>query len=460
MSLRLMPDGQGAGTPVAIDTAAIALAQQAAVDAQASAQAAIDAANVQGASNRRLRTLMALQASIARAGGRIPGLMASPPAIGASTAATAIASPTHWQAPANPSLYSFMGGTWAPAGLTWPTSTAMACVSFHNGDGTNPAANPGQADGARVRFVLDAPAFEIYVLYGDAFGGFRLKIDGEYAFLGLKGNSTEGPANGDPRYIPIQFGDGSATYRKARHYELEFSASGRFGGVVTSALYKPRPWPSPDGLRALVHGDSMINVVSDPGAYVAYPHGPTGNLLGTLLGQPDCISSSVGSTGWTTNGTGFSRFNDRVTLDVVNQSPDIIIEMGGKNDQGTGVQATVQALVYSWLSTVIAAKPETVIFMTGPMLSRGVEAAAGFIEVRNAKMAAAAMFPKNVAFIDNVAAGWVTGSGRTGAPANDGNADWVNGTDNTHPSRPGHGFVADHITKAIAAAIPSLMAVQ
>jgi len=109
---------------------------------------------------------------------------------------------------------------------------------------------------------------------------------------------------------------------------------------------------------------------------------------------------------------------------------------------------------------VIAAKPETVIFMTGPMLSRGDEAAAGFIEVRNAKMAAAAMFPKNVAFIDNVAAGWVTGSGRTGAPANDGNADWVNGTDNTHPSRPGYGFIADHITNAIAAAIPSLMAVQ
>jgi lysophospholipase L1-like esterase len=101
--------------------------------------------------------------------------------------------------------------------------------------------------------------------------------------------------------------------------------------------------------------------------------------------------------------------------------------------------------------------PDAVIFMFAPLVSRGgYNTHASFTAVRDAKQAAAARYPRNVVFIDNMAEEWVSGSGRVGATAGDGNADWVRGTDGTHPALAGAEFFAHRIVRAIAAALPQL----
>jgi lysophospholipase L1-like esterase len=121
-------------------------------------------------------------------------------------------------------------------------------------------------------------------------------------------------------------------------------------------------------------------------------------------------------------------------------------------------QATIQPLIETWLGTVLSAKPETVIFMTGPIIASN--AGAAHTTVQAAKQAAAAKFPRNVAFIDTLTDPWVSGTGRDGATTGDGNRDWVCGTDSAHPTAEGHRMLAGRVARGVAKAIPALIAAQ
>ena len=84
---------------------------------------------------------------------------------------------------------------------------------------------------------------------------------------------------------------------------------------------------------------------------------------------------------------------------------------------------------------------------------------APYTAVAAAKQAAAANFPQNVAFIDNLAEAYVAGTGRVGSTKGDGNADIVRGTDNTHWSAAG---AADHFgplwARGVAGGVQALIA--
>jgi lysophospholipase L1-like esterase len=408
---------------------------------------------------KRLRTLNVLADSIARTGGQLPAVMSVPPTIGTPTASTAIATGTTWElATANnhSAKYTFVGGQWGAIGATYPTNQAWRGVNAHNGDGTNPAATP--LYGGRFRFSCEDPSFEFQMLCTGATtgDGFRLKVDGQYAKIGVIGNV----GNGVLRFIPITFGAGAAADRKMRHFELEMGNTGSFMGIRTHNEYKPMPWPQADGLRVLQHGDSLVWTISDSGDRDTGLAGAMAISLGNLLGQADHIGSGVGGSGWLTPIVkDRNYFNDRVALDVVANAPDVIIEHGGGNDiAATPTQAAMQALVTTWLDTVITANPAVIIFMTGPLIAS--EPTAAHLTIAAAKQAAAALYPKNVIYIDNFTDKWVFGTGRQGATAANGNRDWVTGTDSAHPSMEGHVALAGRITRAVSGGIKTLIAAQ
>jgi lysophospholipase L1-like esterase len=141
---------------------------------------------------------------------------------------------------------------------------------------------------------------------------------------------------------------------------------------------------------------------------------------------------------------------------VIPFAPDLVVEVGGINDDGLvgATPAPVQAAVTAWLAALTAALPNVLVVMTGPMSPGSAGNAGSNALVRDGKKAAAALFPNNVLFLDNLAEAWVTGSGRSGATKGDGNADWVtggiDGTDVTHPTDLGHAYLARRVAGGIA----------
>lgn len=386
------------------------------------------------------------------------------PTIGANSATSTIATGTLWQvaaagSPVHADKYTFLGAAWKVAGTAFPLNSVYQPVTARAGDGTNPLAN--ELGSGRVRFALDAPSFELYIRCDPLAtnGGFRLKVDGRYVRVGALGiDATVGAM----RYIPITWGDGTDQHRKTRHYELEFIQNAYFGGVRTTNAYRPSPWPQADGLRILIHGDSMVTTVVDNASREGSPTAGNGYILAELLGQADTWVSNVGGTGWFTPASPKTRnwFNDRVGLDVVPAAPDVVVETGGLNDSSLAslTQAAAQAAVETWLDTVLTARPDTLIFMTGPLAP--TVPTMGDLRIGAAKSAAAAKYPRNVAYIDNLTDPWFFGTGRQGAIVGDGNRDWAIGSDATHPTLEGHRYLAQRLAKGIAAAIPALIARQ
>lgn len=421
----------------------------------------------QSAQVKRLRTLQTLRASIARTGLKFPAQAATLPTITLpGVAATTIATGTLYSPITYPDRYTFAGAAeWSVAGTVFPNNQLYQNLAVHMGNGTDPLANYVPGVGAKVRFACTAPKLELYLTYGDASNGIRIKVNGEYVTTQAVATAADGTANGALRYIPIQWGDGTETNRSMRFYEIEFMYAGKFGGVRCGPLHTVQPWPQADGLRVLVHGDSMVTAVADSASFVATQHPiALAPALGNLIGQIDTRSCNVGGTGWYANSGGaFSRFNERVSVDVVPAAADVIYELGGRNDWTLAPsQAELQARVETWLATVLGAKPETIVFMSAPMIENGAQnTEAGYLLIKNAKIAAAAKWPKNVAFIDNMARAWITGaSGRVGAPAGLGNRDWVIGTDSAHGSIEGNRYLASMLAASTSDAIRTLIAAQ
>lgn len=386
------------------------------------------------------------------------------PTIGTNSAVSTIATGTLWQVasggvPLHAGKYTFLGADWKVAGTTAPLNGLYQPVTTRAGDGTNPLAN--ESGSGKVRFALDAPSLEIYVRCDPLAqgGGFRLKVDGRYVRLGAMGVDFTANAL---RYIPITWGDGSEAQRKTRHYELEFVQNACFGGVRTSNAYRPSPWPQADGLRLLIHGDNMVSSIADNGSRDASPTSAAGFILGDLLGQADNRVSCVAGTGWFTPASPKTRswFNDRVAIDITPAAPDVIVETGGLGDAALSAltQEAAQAAVETWLEAVLAARPDAVIFMTGPLAPQVPGAAE--LKIGAAKAAAAARFPRNVAYIDSLSDPWFFGTGRQGAVAGDGNRDWAIGSDGINPTLDGHRYLAQRIARGISAAIPELIARQ
>ena len=178
-------------------------------------------------------------------------------------------------------------------------------------------------------------------------------------------------------------------------------------------------------MRGVVFGDS-------------FTERSLGKYLPQMLGQPDTRASGVGSSGWiATNGGNAFKAIERVQADVIAAAPHFIVDLFGLNDTGQSTAATTAAgnQLYDMIQ---AALPDTLIFMTGPMSPNTASNTNG-VAVRDGKLAVCTG-RKNCFFTDNLGLNppWVTGTGRSGSPTGNGNADWVtggtDGSDTTHPT--------------------------
>jgi lysophospholipase L1-like esterase len=400
------------------------------------------------------RTRERLARSIARAGGRLPSVNTSGFTVGyGADGVSALTGATTYDALTYPQLFTLMRGRWGAATQNFPGTLNVTGKSV-----TPIAASSAQAPGgnALVRFWSSAPDLEIVSNSGQS--GYRLKIDGSYAVQGV---IADRGGNGDFRYNRVKWGDGSASNRRLRLYEVEFYSDGWFYGVRQSAAEVLAPAPVADSLRVIVHGDSFVggSGMTTNGALM----GSMASGIGALLGQVDTWNSGVGSSGFLAHpnsgvtGTPVTTFLERVQPDVVAFAPDVVIEMGGINDGSlaTADPAGFQSAVQSWLSQIITAKPGTLIFMTGPMSpNSGLNTNAINVLVRDRKAAACARFAANCVFIDNLAAAWVTGTGKVGSPTGTGPSDWITGSDGTHPTDDGMLLLERRVVDAIADRLP------
>jgi lysophospholipase L1-like esterase len=393
---------------------------------------------------RRQRVVDRLARGVARGG--LPGLAANPPVIAASSASSAL-SGTLVTPVTSLQSFTFLRAAWALAGSGYPLNGFFAPFVV-----TDPVGGNNGGCTPLIRFHTSAADFELYLLdKAGTSGQYRLKADGQYLATGRIGPAK---ADGSLNWQRVTWGDGSAANRKPRLYEIEAGPLFRFGGVKLGQADSLWPAPVADGLTLLVHGDSFVEGTGASGTALPPPFAAQ---VGLLLGQPNTVTSGLGGTGFlnTSNGQR-ATFIQRLATDVLPFAPEVVVEVGGINDDGLvgATPAPVQAAVTAWLAALTAALPDVLVVMTGPMSPGSAGNAGSNGLVRDAKKAAAAAFPNNVLFLDNLAEGWVTGTGRSGATKGDGNADWVtggiDGTDATHPTDLGHAYLARRLASGIA----------
>lgn len=413
----------------------------------------------QGAKAARLATLHALRDAINKAGFRRAPLAASSPAIGAMASSPSLTTGYTEYAPAsNPGvfnanfgLYTFLGGNWVPAGTTYPLyNGAHTYGTVHGGNGTDPGANLAAVPGT-VRFMTTSPLFELVIGSGGDKNYWRLKVDGEYIATPIGDNTAN-----TLRYFTVQFGDGTDSNRQLRRFELEAGVgSNVFFGIRAKPVDRPMALPDPVGLRWCLHGDSMggsiADSVTDADTAIRAPQPIAG--LREALGCPNGWGSSVGGTGFVTDlGNTRSTFLERLPIDILPYNFDFIVEIGGLND-APGIEADVT----NWLSRIVAANPAVAIFMFAPTKLGDTDASVTGVAAN--KAAAAARFPQNVVFINQVSEGYVFGTGRVGATTGNGNADFIRGTDGTHWSLAGASdYFGPLWARGIAKAVDALIA--
>ena len=313
--------------------------------------------------------------------------------------------------------------------------------AFAGNGGTDQASNPyvwGSAQTGNelptwfAAFLTDAPSFEI-VYQGSANPAYRLLIDG-YA-VSQNAVTAGGAATGAQHRALIAFGS-----RKWRSIQIESEAMA-ISAVVVGAADTITPRPARPILAVL--GDSYIQ------------NGGVNGFAQTaarILGC-DWLANGSGGTGYNQSQSGAN--GKQVYLDrlagVLAKAPAYLLTCGGIND-GT---STLQADVTAYLALAKASLTSPRIFVTGPWSPPSQSG--GTITTKRDLIQAAAT-AAGVQFIDNVAAGWQTGTGSVASPAGDGNSDiYIPGSgETTHPVNPtGYTYLGMRAGLAVAALIGS-----
>jgi hypothetical protein len=162
--------------------------------------------------------------------------------------------------------------------------------------------------------------------------------------------------------------------------------------------------------------------------------------------------NAIGGTGWATvnttvtpNGPAWSdpkRVADFIALDA-----DFYVWWGSQNDAPAG-SSVVTAAVQSVLSQVSAAVPRAIHVGLGPINVSGtpgsdlsIAVGAGFTAMGNAS---------KFRYIDSVAEGWLSGTGKVTGETNTGNKDFYLSSDNAHPGQLGLDYLSYYAAMRIA----------
>lgn len=274
-----------------------------------------------------------------------------------------------------------------------------------------------------IDFVTNAASFEV-LQKGLGGSDLRIAVNGRLANT----SPVTYPADGNFYLTKVDFGS-SAT----RSIRL-LAAAPYFGGVrigASDSLQAPTQSPP---LRVIFMGDSITEGPAGQNFPTSYAP-----LVADVMGWQDAWISGVGSTGYLAAPAPKLTFRQRYADDIKAFGPDILIIAGGLND-ASFADADIQTEAGKLFDQIQADLPNTLVYVLGPWGSVS--------RVRpslNAAIKAAVGTRPNFTWVPNYDNQWITGSGNTGAPAGDGNADIYISADNSHPTPAGIQYLAGQL---------------
>lgn len=302
-----------------------------------------------------------------------------------------------------------------------------------------------------VEFDFEGQAFEV-VEYGNTSQWMNIYVDGRAVWSQPQPQSAIATLTaGDVCLRRVDLG------ARGQHTIRIVFEAGLFGGIYLAAADTLQPATTGNSLTVQVIGDSYsVNGVNGPSGGTTYRTDQNWVFrMARRLGVSDVWNDGVGGTGVAANNSGGDdKYGDRSSRWAA--TADLVIVEGSINDSSliqaaSLTQATLQANTQTLLAAVRAKYPSAYIVMTG-ILRPGNPTSAD-TQANNAYKAAVAALASDtkLSFVDAIANTWFSGTGKSGSPANDGNADNCLASDGNHPTVEGHRVMGDRI----AASIPS-----
>ncbi len=300
----------------------------------------------------------------------ILGVMATPPTIayGGQGAVSDLNGNTayvrSYQSLASPNTDASAVNTTGP--FRWSGFPALGGTTFPNGYYAG-------AKASAITTPLAEPTYAVeFDLYGDAF---------EFSLKGLTGANFQMFVDDQPIALDPTVPGGSipndgynyrvkATLAAVGLYRirLEFGIATRFGGIDIAATHDIM-YPSTSGMkpRCVLFGDSYVN---GSGSGILEGPGGIAGELGRVMGW-DVIASGYGSTGYL---TGAVTFRGRVANDVIALAPDIVIVLGGLNDQAGQTPANIATEAGLLYAQIRAGLPSAQIYVAAVNAPGGANA--------------------------------------------------------------------------------------
>lgn len=314
--------------------------------------------------------------------------------------------------------------------------------SVTNGTGISPISVSFCYDGSEFEFTTKGLTSNKYNILVDEGSG------AEYVFS----TAQNGPPSGGGLYkTHVNFGS-----RKLRRVTIEISGT-YFGTVYRGPNDTIFPISEPNKIKAVWFGDSNVEGTGAPS-----PHESMCAVASKMLGWDTWLAGS-GGTGFVNPGlTGRVKFGDRLDTDVIQLSPDIVIVIGGNNDDnGTYTDQQIEDEVRNFFTQLKTKLPSTqIIALTNIAKSGSVSTGQTTVNtiMRNVLLPMkiptidpinGITYGKNAENLSGTLGNWFTGGGNVSAPQATGNASFYVSADGSHCSPEGHRYMGERVATEV-----------
>jgi lysophospholipase L1-like esterase len=257
---------------------------------------------------------------------------------------------------------------------------------------------------------------------------FRILVNGRYL---TPTHQALGGAAGQMAFITVDFG---APIIAPVTITLEVTGAPFYGVIHQNASTISKvPGPDPKKLMMVLDsyggGSGQVTTLTSLARTAAW-----------LLGYRALSNTSIGGSGWLAGGNnGEPAIGSRVSTDIVNQAPDVVVFGLGHNDTAF-TDAQVQAAAASAVAAVRNGLPNALIIVTGPLFSTPTP---GRYASMQAAIFAGVSGVSGVVTVDTVKSPWITAA----------NASKYVSSDGTHPVQVGANYFGIRYAAQIAEAL-------
>jgi lysophospholipase L1-like esterase len=341
----------------------------------------------------------------------------------------------YWEA-ANPTYkdsYTYTGGVYAVDGVGIKLPSVNVAPSAGNSMGTYNATNNA------VHFYTDATTFTIQgrsVWYSTREAA--VYIDDKPMLLGnIAPDSTLNPCG-----LNLDF---TGYEKKVRKISFYWAANDSFYGVYTKPT--DRVWPVKSKTNVVWVGDSLI---AGANSFPSYMSADVCTRVAQQTGIFDVVNCGSGGTGFIAdNGGNKTNHNNRLS-DFTAHNPDVLIIAGCHNDAGyTDVE---QLSAYTqFLNAFRAAMPDCRIIVFGTCYGSTADPSSFENADNNLKQAIDTIGDDNTEWVPVATSPspWIFGVGNDSDQRGEGNVDFFQSNDSTHPNQVGIFYRADNYATEI-----------